>query len=513
MNSQRGSLRDPILERIAAADQEEFERCVMAISELGTAAALGLTHFVALPEAVISTLAQHASEDVRSGVAAHPSCPPVILRRLASDPNSSVRRSVAANHSSPGDLLLALASDEDEWVRFEVGRNTQASDEAKAAFVLASTPEMVTRAREARPFAYPEEDPNLSESELRRMTEAALDDPHGMRARSNLADNPSLPEDLVPRLVKAAGHRWEWRSLWGRNRQGQLWPSTHAFLVADAPQWLLEVLGRYGHPAALLFPGIEVQPPSVEPWLALRDLMSSELLVRALWRELALAGAVSLVYWNDTVEGDQFFPRAEGLSLMEGHTPAAFLAGGYSQSREWIRTEDTLERWAVIRLASNLFGDDWLDNQVDEFNDESLALFALAGVAFAEDMNDAPIRWTQEGESAVDDQLWSFIEEFAEADDMDTKVTVIESSLPGIGYAATSDAQKAWLTEMLRQARSNVMVSTWGLSDHFLMCIALHPATPQSIRDQLLMDPSENVRQAARMSPASSRTFPRVPDE
>lgn len=499
MNSQRGSLRDPILERIAATDQGEFERCVMAISELGTAAALGLTHCVALPEAVISTLAQHASEDVRSGVAAHPSCPTVILRRLASDPNSSVRRSVAANHSSPGDLLLALASDEDEWVRFEVGRNAQASDEAKAAFVLASTPEMVTRAREARPFAYPEEDPNLSESDLRRLTDEALEDANGTRARSNLAGNPSLPEDLVPRLVKAAGHRWEWRALWGRNRQGPLWPSTQAFLVADAPQWLLEVLGRYGHPAALLCPGIEAQPPDVEPWLALRDLMNSELLVRALWRELALAGAVTLVYWNDTVEGDQFFPQADELHLMEGHTAAAFLAGGYSASREWIQTDDILETYAVKRRAASLF-EDWLDSETDEFSEESLALFALAGVAWAEDMKTVPVRWTEAGELAVEEELYPYIEEFADADDMDTTVTVVESRLPGIGYADTSDAQKMWLTELLRQARSNVMVSTWGLSDHFLMCIALHPATPQSIRDQLLMDPSENVRQAARMA-------------
>lgn len=504
MSSRRGSLSDPILERIAATDPQEFERCVMAISQLSTDAALGLTNFVALPEVAIGALAQHSSPDVRSGIAGHPSCPPTILRQLAGDPESGVRRSVAANHSSPGDLLLALATDEDEWVRFEVGRNAVASEEAKAAFVLASTPEMVTRAREARSFQYAEEDPNLSGSELRGMAEVALEDPNGMRARSNLAGNPSLPEDLVPRLVERAGHRWEWRSLWGRGllagyHQGSLWPSTQAFLVAEAPQWLLEVLGRYGHPAALLCTGIEAQPPDVEPWLALRDLMNSELLVRALWRELALAGAVTLVYWNDTVEGDQFFPQADGLHLMEGHTAAAFLAGGYSASREWIQTDDILETYAVKRRAASLF-EDWLDSETDEFSEESLALFALAGVAWAEDMKTVPVRWTDAGELAVEEELYAYIEDFADADDMDTTVTVVESRLPGIGYADTSDAQKMWLTELLRQARSNVMVSTWGLSDHFLMCIALHPATPQSIRDQLLMDPSETVRQAARIA-------------
>ena len=118
-------------------------------------------------------------------------------------------------------------------------------------------------------------------------------------------------------------------------------------------------------------------------------------------------------------------------------------------------------------------------------------------------MNTVPVRWTEAGELAVEEELYAYIEDFADADDMDTTVTVVESRLPGIGYADTSDAQKMWLTELLRQARSNVMVSTWGLSDHFLMCIALHPATPQSIRDQLLMDPSETVRQAARIATGS----------
>ena len=505
MSSRRGRLGDPVLERIAATDPQEFERCVMAISQLSTAAALGLTNFVALPEVAISTLAQHSSPDVRSGIAGHPSCPPTILRQLAEDPESGVRRSVAANHSSPSDLLLALASDEDERVRLEVGRNAQATDEAKAAVVLSSAPETALRAREAKPFTYPEEDPNLSDSDLRRMVEAALEQSNGMEIRSRLARNPSLPEDLVPRLVEVAGHRWEWRSLWNRDlatdyRQGSLWPSTQAFLVADAPKWLLDLLGRYGHPAALLCPGAQAHAPTAESWLAVRDLINSELLVRALWRELALTGVVSLTYWNDTYDGDRFFPQVEGLTLMDGNTAAQFIIGGYSDSREWIRTEDTLEKWAIIRLASNLFGDDWLDNQVEEFNAESLALFALSGAAFAEDLNHVPIRWTDVGESAIDEELRAFIEEFAESDDMDTKVTVVESRLPGIGYADTSDAQKMWLTELLRQARSNVMVSTWGLSDHFLMCIALHPATPQSIRDQLLMDPSENVRQAARMA-------------
>ncbi len=501
MSSARGTLRDPILERVEASDPEEFERCVTAIGQLNTDAAIGLANLATLPESAMAALAAHVNPSVRCGIAGHPACPEEILQRLAQDPDTDVRRAVAANQATPGELLLRLASDHEELVRFEVGRNERSPEQAMAVFVLASTPELITRARESQPYLFAEENPALSEIQLRSMTEQALGDSNSMQIRSNLAKNPNLPEDLVPKLVQVAWHRWEWRSLWGRGlvtgyQQGVIWPSTHAFMDSGAPHWLRESLGRYGHPAALVCVGVEAQPPFVEPWRALRDLINSELLVRALWRELALAGAVKLVYWNDTVEGDHFFPQVDGLNLMDGNTAAEYLIGGYSESREWIDTEDSLEAETVLRRASGLF-EDWFFSQADDFTDESLALFALAGVAWAEEMGSVPIRWTDAGQSAVDEELWNFISEYADSDDYDTKVTVVESRLPDIGYAATSDGQKAWLTELIRQARDNAMMSAWGISDHLLMCIALHPATPQAIRDQLLMDPSERVRLAA----------------
>lgn len=432
MTSGRGTFEDPILERIAAADPGEFERCVMALAQLGTPAALALANCDALPEVAMTALAEDATPGVRAAVARHPSCPARILERLATDGDPDVRRSVAAHASTTPDVLLAI--------------------------------------------------------------------------------------------VAQARHQWEWRSLWEPGLQtrypdGSVWPSTHAFQTAESPKWLLDTLARYGHPAALIHIGIEAQPPTVEAWLALRDLINSELLVRALWRELALAGAVTLVYLNDSVGGDNFFPQAEGLTLMEDGTAAECLIGGYSEAREWIELEDTLETSSALRLAAGLF-EERIDTQINEFDSETLALFALAGVAWAADVSEdsipvgrlvdlaeaalpnelgeVPIRWTERGEAAIEEILRPIVEHLAEHDDLDPTVTVVGSRLPGIGYAATTDAQKAWLTELLRQARSNPMVTTWGLSDHFLMCVALHPATPEDLRDQLLMDSSEQVRHAAR---------------
>lgn len=504
MIGDRGTLRDPVLESIAVGDPEEFERCVMALAELDIGAACALVHFALLPEVAMTKLAEHPDDDVRVGIAAHPCCPQTLLRKLATDPDSSVRRGVAGNANAPVDLLLTLAADPDEFVRFDVARNPVATEDVQAAFVLSSTPEQVRNARESSWLRSAESDPSLSESKLREMTAGSLSDVNGSLFRSGLAENPNLPEDLIPVLVEAAKNRWEWRSLWSRGLvprfiYGLVWPSTYAFTVEDAPLWLREALAKHGHPAALLSPGLDGSPAVGEAWCGLRDLINSELLVRALWRELALLGIVELVYWNDAVDGDHFFPQMSGIDLMEAHTPAEYLMGGYSDDREWIETEDTLTVKAVLWRASLDF-EEWFEIRGEQFTEQSLEEFAVSGVAFAERFNNLPIRWTSAGEEALENRLIPIMSQDADPEDYETEVTVVDSNLPNIGYAETSDQQKVMLIDLTRQARSNSMMATWGIADHVLMCIALHPATPPFIRDELLVDKSERVRQAAELA-------------
>lgn len=466
------TMTDPILLRIAEESPDQLDACVRAIVALSSDAASGIAALDFLSEDVMRDLVEHDSSDVRSAL--------------------------ARNHSCPTRLLVQLAADPDERVRFNAVLNPGATEEAKAAFALTSSPDEVASAKHRSDDISPEDDPATPPEVLRRLAEGELaKEPlhRDLHLTSSLGANPALPRDLVERLVESARDRWEWRSLWGRG--DWIWPSTYPFLTEAAPDWLLALLSRHGHPAALLHRGMGTTPSSVDPAGALRDLVNSELLVRALWRELALAGVVRLVYWNDSHEGDKFFPQADGLELMDSHSPAQFIIGGYSSSREWITTSDSLWEYAVLRLAAGGF-EDWFDTQIDEeFDDDSLGLFALSGAAWIADMNYAPIQWTPAGQEAVDGPLFDAMAGIAESEDYDTEVTVVASRLPAIGYAETSDEQKARLTDLIRQSRKESMVKTWGLADHFLMCIALHPSTPPGIRDALLSDPSENVRQAA----------------
>jgi hypothetical protein len=471
-------MSDPILRRIADHDAEELEACLHAIVELGDEAAGGIAALDFLPEAVMHALAGHALSDVRNALARNRACPSDVLSRLAVDP--------------------------DEWVRYSAVRNPSASEQDRVAFALVSSPSEVERANQLKQEIPPESDPATPPEVLRNMAEEELSKEalhRDLHLRSALGANRALPEDVVDQLVQVAGYRWEWRSLWGRG--DWICPSTYAFLSERAPEWLIVLLARHGHPAGLLHRGVTAVPSHLDPAAALRDLVNSELLVRALWRELALAGVVDLVYWNDSSEGDQFFPRANGLELMDSHSAAHHIVGGYSSTREWISNVDSLEEYSVFRLAAGGF-EDWFDDHYDEaFDDDSLGLFALCGVAWISEMNYATVGWTPAGREALEDVLWDSMAQRADSDDFDTEVTVVSSRLPAIGYAETSDSQKAQLTELIRQSRRDSRVSTWGIADHFLMCIALHPATPQLIRDQLLMDSSEDVGEAARLALAA----------
>lgn len=473
------TMSDPILRRIYDLDVQEFGRSVRAIIALGEDAAAGIAGLDFLPEEVMRELVNHDSTEVRNAL--------------------------ARNHACSPDALARLAVDSDEWVRHAAVRNPRASEQDRVAFALVSSPSEVERALGSKTEVPPEKDPATPPEVLRKIAEEELQKNGVSRdlfLRCNLGANSALPQDLVDRLVDAATFPREWRSLWGRGHW--MWPSTHAFLSEGAPEWLVDLLARHGHPVGLLRRGVTAVPPHLDPADALRDLINSELLVRALWRELALAGVVELVYWNDSHEGDKFFPRANGLELMDPDTPAHFIIGGYSTSREWLTTSDSLEEYAVFRLAAGGF-EDWFFNNFDEdFDDASLELFALSGVAWISEMGYAPIRWTPVGQEAVDGPLRDAMLDRSDSNDYDTEVTVVASQLPDIGYAQTSDEQKASLTDLIRRSRMDHMISTWGLADHFLMCIAQHPATPQSIRDQLLMDSSEKVRDAARV--AASRT-------
>jgi len=464
-------MSDPILETIADDDATLHEAILNALIDLGKASAESVAQYGRLT--------------------------PQSLKRLMGLPaaGSDVRRSLAANPAIDAATLLQLAADRDEWVRWEVYRNPSATDEHRAAVALVSPPEHL------KPSELSErEDPATPPEHLRELSNRYCQDASKYQFRADVAANPSLPKDCIPSLVAAADHRWEWRALWGRH--DDVWPSTRAFMSPATPDWVRSALTKYGHPAGLLTDenwSSENPIPVVE---GVVQLINSELLIRALWRELTLEGVVELLYWNDSHDGDKFFPSSPSVTLMEGGTVAEYIVGGYNSRRDWIATEDYLTSDGQIRFLASGF-EDWHYN-TEEFSEQTLNEFTLSGIAFAV-LNE---RWgysieiTESGKAVLDDVVEL---EYVDPEDMDTKVVVTESKLPHVVYGASSTAQKIRLVELLRNSRVDPMLGPWGICDHFLACIALHPMTPEEIRQVLLKDQVPVVREAAQISREGSQ--------
>lgn len=471
-------MSDPILETIADADPALHEALLSAVIDLGKTSAESVAQYGRLT--------------------------PRAIERLMGLPaaGSDVRRTLAANPAIDAATLLQLATDTDEWVRWWAYRNPKATDEHRAAVALVSSPEQLA------PRDLPErEDPATEPERLRELSNKYCQDEgqYQYQFRADIAANPSLPDDCIPSLVGAAIHRWEWRALW--NRHGAVWPSTQAFMDPHTPDWVRSALSSYGHPAGLLSNETwksEYPIPVIE---GVVQLINSELLIRALWRELALEGVVELIYWNDSGDGDKFSPHSPAVSLMDGGA-AEHIVGGFNSDREWIDTEDYLTGEGLIRHLADTFED--CHYGTEEFTEETLNQFTMSGVAFAvfNEVEGQSIIITETGQAMVDDVVDVGN---IDPDNMDTKVIVTESRLPHVVYGATTTAQKLNLVSLLQGSRVDPMLQHWGISDHFLMCIALHPMTPEDVRHVLLNDEAPDVRQAAGIAIRDAQ--PSVPSE
>ena len=486
-------IADPILDLIGRADENRLHQVLDALIDLDGPSAQAVASYAGLPRSQFERLAK-ASTELRAVIAERPDCPHQVAATLVEDPDSDVRRCLASNPAIADEHLVMLASDTDEWVRWSAYRNPQAQDAHRAAVALLSPRDHLQIADQSECL-----DPATLPERLRELTLTSVMNPNQAKSRAELALNPNLPSDCVPDLMAAAIDRREWSCLW--KRHGGIWPTTYAFMNPHTPDWTLTVLREFGHPAILLSGSVEQETVCTSPVDSLVQLIDSGLLVRALWRELALERVVELEYWNDLDEGDKFYPSSPSVPLLDPHSPAHFILGGYSEDREWIETDPYLSEDSAVRVAAQWFDTEGLFDLVD-FDEDSLDLMAIAGLAYlmeSESEGLSGLSLTESGLSVLN-RVLERGDVYVEHNDFDTRVMVIDSSLPNITFAGTLNIQKVGLVDLLQASRGDPMLNSWGISSHFLMCIAMHPATPDHIREQLQDDEDPQVRLAARIS-------------
>jgi hypothetical protein len=234
-----------------------------------------------------------------------------------------------------------------------------------------------------------------------------------------------------------------------------------------------------GHPAGLLrvdFPAISSLG---DPGIGVAQLIVSELFIRALWRELALAGVFELKYWNNTHDGDSFFLDVDRFDLMDSSGPIAYFLGGYSEDREWVELRDYLDVGDATRAFSYL-GEEL---EFDSVNENDLDFAMCAAISFAAENT---------GDVKISDKGLKFIHEISlsnsehiDREDYSTEVAIVGSDFPEIGFEKLSEEKKRNLVNLLIAARDHVLLGHWRIVDHLLYCVQKHPATSPELANEI----------------------------
>jgi hypothetical protein len=416
-----------------------------------------------------------------------------LCEKLSQDPADVVRRRIAQNPSAPAEVLLSLASDKDSGVRFSLWENPSLTDELKAAFVLAGSTSRdeshVMIDQYLKTGVLPESDDDmrtlaecrdLSLVQLREIFEANNSRQMGRSyaVRSSLASHPSADEQLLEDLVLCARQPEEWGNLW-RHYFPTLWPSTRLFSDPDVHHDTLEILTMAGHPAGLLRVDFPEMSPLGDPGIGVAQLINSELMIRALWRELALAGVFQINAWNDDLDGSKFYLNVDRTDLMDSSGPIARLLGGYSEDREWVDLRDYLSVDDATRALSR-FGEELEFDSSDE-NDLNFAM--CAAIAFAEE-NTNDVKISDQGLKYIHEIALNNSEAF-DAFDYTTEVVIVDTALPEIGFEKLSEEKKRNLVNLLIAARDHALLGHWRIVDHLLYCVQKHPATSPELATEI----------------------------
>lgn len=520
---------DPVLDRLRSQDPTGFRA---VLGELLESAPLSLAGYEHLDERQLQALSRHVDEEVRALVAARPDLPDAVLRWLSRDPASGVRSRVAENPQAPIELVRQLAADEDAGVRRGAAsqqrlvelpevlarlardeawmvraslarnpatpvrillalandaeshvmealwQNPNLSEELEATLVLAGCrrPERQRRVLEfrqtglttARAAALIADDPELTPAELHSIFMAVQDE----YTRSALAENPAADDALLSGLVREARHPRVFLALWRRFFPSQ-WPSTHAFTQAGTSPQTLALLCAAGHPAGILRCDLPDAEVSVRPAEAFAQLVHSDLLILALWRELALAGTFKLVAWAGYSGDWGAFVLVTQEREADAHTAVNCILGGDSTSREWAEREDYLTEDDAIRCFKEE------EPILDEFSEDALDYAMCSAIAWG--------AWEEADHLTVTEAGEAFILKLGETQgdfdpaDMSSRVVLKESSLPMVGFGFLAPEKQMRLVELLRGAREDSLVRDWQLADHFLRCVVNHPETAPDV--------------------------------
>jgi hypothetical protein len=279
---------------------------------------------------------------------------------------------------------------------------------------------------------------------------------------SAIADNPSVPQWVIDKLVTRATHRWEWRSLSGHYRK------------LASKLGLDDEVNDY--PVCLLDGSALPQEDKVlNVYSALRYMTED------LWQDLASRNILELAYYPDNYDGDHFGPTDIIQSATE-----YLLTPGFDCN--WIEKYYGVDVGYVIDDAEELW-ERYVDDGDDAWAEDLMSDYSV-GAVFAMGVSNGEITGYNVSEaSEFLSNAFSDEDQYAEVE-----VAVLEFPYRGIRYQQLAkEAQLSLATNMISVYETDVFHQHFRLVEHLLSLIAVHPSTHVSVLDVIVSHSDERI--------------------
>jgi hypothetical protein len=289
-------------------------------------------------------------------------------------------------------------------------------------------------------------------------------------------------------------------------------PTSQAFDYSKFPLKYLEALNELGHPSGLLHPNLPVADQHYDFNECVDSWIKYETIYRTFWPELAIREDIFFWYQRSSYDGDNFYFSIPGVELEHEFSRGSYTYNSMTYpfiDRPWAVTVEDMD----IEMSHENFSYrdiEELFDYSDEGEQYDLILAAIvsknswAGEETHWSSNDAEKKVVVSALYTLTKKGEEFVCEWAESlfeDDRDMKINIIpEKALP-YSWKAMRIEKKNQITQTILEGFNKKVDSKYQYAEHFLTCIALHPDTPETIKDVLKTVDSKPVQQALAVSP------------
>ena len=275
-------------------------------------------------------------------------------------------------------------------------------------------------------------------------------------------------------------------------------PTSSIFTFSKVPKHLKQALADIGQPMALLDLEIYLNNQEYDFNAVVDDWIRQETIYRILWPELNEREDVSFSYSRSSYDGDNFYFWCKGVEFEHNFQRGSNSYDSMSYpfiDRPWVEVLETMD----IEMSHENFSYRDVEEMFEYVSDEEDLDLVLATIlsknSWTQEVSLLQFSLTKKGEEFVCKWAQSFFD-----DDLDMKVIIHPDKALPYSWKAIPNERKERITSVIVDGFNAKVETKYQYAEHFLVCIALNPHTPESIKNSLKEVDSKVVSQALAVS-------------